>query len=481
MHHFTPNTVTRLRNSLARLATEIQSDETSAIDTGAQPPPFSSISSDDWIKAVRLWRDAGASTIAGLADRACPACGSSRSRKLFDSYDGYPYHECGPCGCWFIPKHVDWRLFERFFEACPSAAALAAEMMASRDTDARRAADMDRIGSYLDRLQALSNRDANGVHYLDMGCGVGHSLRAARLRGFAAVGIEADAVARELGHRDGLHIIGPDEKVPDGRFNLISLWETLEHLPSPLDTLSRCVSLLEEDGLIAITVPNLNALEARVLRESCPWIHGGYNTPGHLNLFHPPAIERLFHRAGLTLIDVDTQFSSNPLELFHALAGISRGAFDLIDDTAARITVSSDLSPMLTAVWPGVALIERAALAGPILWAVACRRGRESRFAGAIQSARAQREAEVQAAASRLLGYEADYEEISADLDRQLSELRQKFESEIHRYDTESQQTISELQHQVNLRDQLLEATRRKTVGYWIQAGAAWLRGVLER
>ena len=150
-------------------------------------------------------------------------------------------------------------------------------------------------------------------------------------------------------------------------------------IAAPLPALERYLPLLADDGLVAITVPNLNALATRALRESCPWIHGGYNTPGHVNMFHVPALERLLSRAGLTLLDADGQFSANPIELFAALSGLTRGAFDNLDDQLQRRSMPERAGELLNAVWPGAALVERLGLASPILSVVACRRGRESR------------------------------------------------------------------------------------------------------
>ena len=287
------------------------------------------------------------------------------------------------------------------------------------------------------------------VAYLDTGCGVGHSLRAGLARGLVVQGVEVDRTAIALARADGLPVAALGEPVPAGPYQLLSFWETLEHIADPLQALNDYVPLLAPGGLVAITVPNLNALATRVLRESCPWVHGGYNTPGHVNLFHAASIQRLLARAGLTMLDADGQFSANPAELVGYLSGESRGAFDTLDPSLARGTLPTALTDALDAVWPGTALLERSALASPILKVVACRRGEEGQFTAAMAARRSRRRQQMTAAAQEMIDTEADYKAISEDLQR-----------EVDRRDRILTDTIDGMQREINLRDGLLEETR---------------------
>lgn len=441
-----PLVVMQLRNAAARLALAWASRSTGEQIVIDHPLPFSSMNEENWRTAVRLWRAHARDLLSTVPPRGCPACDCEQSRWLFESYDLHPYHECDRCGCWFVPKHVDWRLFERFFAINPDASVLAREMMGQRNADAARDADMARIGGYLDQLSPLLRADERPVSYLDSGCGVGHSLRAAQQRGLRAQGIEVDDAALAIARADGLPVVTPDEPLPPGPYQLLSFWETLEHIDDPLGALTRYLPLLADDGLVAITVPNLNALATRILRDSCPWIHGGYNTPGHVNMFHAPSLERLLARAGLTVIDSDAQFSANPVELLAALRGATRGAFDTLDDRTSPGAVPAAAVQAVQGIWPGFALIERLALASPILWVVACRTGQQARFAQALADIRAQRERDLADQAHHLFADETDYLELAnqlqeeidrreADARRNLTALEARLQGEIDRRD----------------------------------------------
>ena len=450
-------TITRLRNAFAQAALDWLGAPKSSVGRPASGLPFSSMTEGDWRQAVTYWRQYAAEMLEGVATRSCPACGCGHSRSLFVSYDDHPFHECDSCGCWFEPKVVDAALFERFFERCPEAGALARRMMDARDRDAGRDADMARVGGYLDDLLPLLPPATGAPRaYLDAGCGVGHSLRAGRLRGLTVQGVEADGTAVALARQAGLPVVDLSEAVPGGPYHLLSFWETLEHVAAPLEALERYLPLLDADGLVAITVPNLNALATQTLRESCAWVHGGYNTPGHVNLFSVTSLERLLTRAGLSLLDADGQFSGNPVELAASLVGETRGAFDSLHPTEARGSLSQSLCEIIDGVWPGVALVERLALTSPILQVIACKQGREARFASAIQKRQARRAQQVVDQSRSLLASEPDYKAMAVGLQDQVDRRDVKM-VEIQDTANHLQRQLAEAQDQINLRDELLQ------------------------
>jgi SAM-dependent methyltransferase len=442
-----PETISRLRNGFARVALEaLATPGGEAREPFDSALPFSTMTEADWRKAVELWRAHAHDVLAAVPTRPCPACGSSQAREIFESYDAHKYHECGDCGCWFVPRRVNWSTFEAFFARSPEGAALARKMMNARDEDAKRVADMQRIGGYLDDLLPML-RDNRPVHYLDAGCGVGHSLRAGLERGLTVQGVEVDTEALALARAEGLPVAGAGDPLTTGPYRLLSFWETLEHIDDPLAALLQYLPHLDQDGLVAITVPNLNALETRTLREACSWVTGGYNTPGHVNLFHAPAIARLLDRAGLTLLEADGQFSGNPVELMAYLLGLHRGAFDVLDRSRGAAQLPAGLGRSVSEVWPGVSLLERQALASPILRVVACRKGSEGQFAAAVASRRDARRREMAEAAQALLATEPDYRDLYLQL-----------QAEVER----QYGVITSMQGEINRRDTLLEEERAR-------------------
>lgn len=404
-----PDTLTRLCNAFAQLAVDLMRSPTSASEPYVAVPPFSTMTVEHWREAVRLWRLEADELLRTVPSRPCPACDSEQSRFLFVSYDAHPFHECGRCGCWYVPKRVDWTLFDRLFARSPEAGELAARMMGDRNDPGRRDADLARIGGYLDAILPLMPPADGPRAYLDAGCGVGHSLRAGLERGLVAQGVEVDPAAVRIARGAGLAVATTGDLVPPGPYHLLSFWETLEHIAEPLDVLNQYVPLLAEDGLVAITVPNLASPAARMMRESCSWVHGGYNTPGHVNLFHLAALRRLLARAGLSVVVAEGQYSNNLLELGAFLGGKTRGAFDALEPAPAlEGGLPEAAQASLYWVSPGVALVERIALTSPILRVVACRQGREHVFADASARHREAGRRSIERDASVLINEESE-------------------------------------------------------------------------
>ena len=82
------------------------------------------------------------------------------------------------------------------------------------------------------------------------------------------------------------------------RFDLIILFQVLEHLAEPLVTLRRSARLLERGGVMVVAVPNIASWQARLFGRS--WFH--LDVPRHLHHFSPAALACAFEKAGLTVV-----------------------------------------------------------------------------------------------------------------------------------------------------------------------------------
>lgn len=129
---------------------------------------------------------------------------------------------------------------------------------------------------------------------LDVGCNRGLLLEAAQRRGWSVVGIELSQVAAQRARRDfGVDVRGGlSDLERHRRFDLITLWHVLEHLPDPTHWLSSLRRRLADDGLMAIQVPSFDFYEefcARDERDSilCS-VHNFYFTERNL----PPLLQK---------------------------------------------------------------------------------------------------------------------------------------------------------------------------------------------
>ncbi|MEW6443438.1 MAG: class I SAM-dependent methyltransferase [bacterium] len=118
---------------------------------------------------------------------------------------------------------------------------------------------------------------------LDLGCAVGVFLRLAEAAGWDACGVDvspyATAVARK--HCRGEIFTGSLEAVgfPDASFDVVTLWDVVEHLDRPRETLREVRRILRTDGLMLVDTPNEDCLMRRVAHELYRWSGGRFSYP----------------------------------------------------------------------------------------------------------------------------------------------------------------------------------------------------------
>ncbi|MGD8450518.1 MAG: class I SAM-dependent methyltransferase [Phycisphaerae bacterium] len=137
------------------------------------------------------------------------------------------------------------------------------------------------------------------LRLLDAGCGPGYFVAAAQQAGFVASGVEISTYAiefarRELGQdvRQG-HICRAD--LPDGPFDVVTMWDVLEHLPDPSAALTAVADVLRPGGLLLLSTGDAASLAARLSRSR--WHL--FTLPEHLWFFNPASLRHLLRGAGL--------------------------------------------------------------------------------------------------------------------------------------------------------------------------------------
>lgn len=133
---------------------------------------------------------------------------------------------------------------------------------------------------------------------LDVGCGAGGNLKALQDQGWNVSGIEISDVAAAHARalvRGEIHT-GTLESAPFAAksFDLIFMSHSLEHLPSPTDALQRVHRLLKDDGLLVVSVPNENSLEAALFGPW--WFH--WDPPRHFYHFGKRTLSLVMEQAG---------------------------------------------------------------------------------------------------------------------------------------------------------------------------------------
>jgi SAM-dependent methyltransferase len=133
---------------------------------------------------------------------------------------------------------------------------------------------------------------------LDIGCGNGTFLHAAQSRGFRPHGMDASARAVEIAKAQyGIPVrqgeIG-SSAWEGSRFDFVTMFHVLEHLPDPRLALRHARELLQPGGTLIIQVPNIASPQARLFGRY--WY--GLDVPRHVINFTPKALSLLLEEMG---------------------------------------------------------------------------------------------------------------------------------------------------------------------------------------
>ncbi|MFH1537909.1 MAG: class I SAM-dependent methyltransferase [bacterium] len=160
----------------------------------------------------------------------------------------------------------------------------------------------------LDRIR----RHAQTGRSLDVGCSVGTFMEVAAEGGWDVRGIDiaefaVETARKTFGDRVRLGALS-DLTFGNDVFDLITFWDTLEHMPDPVSALRIARGKLRDSGLLVIKVPNtvkilfhvVKVLKLLGLNAESPIVH----IPTHLFHYRRESIERLLSETGFEVAGI---------------------------------------------------------------------------------------------------------------------------------------------------------------------------------
>lgn len=109
-------------------------------------------------------------------------------------------------------------------------------------------------------LSALEQFSPGSGKLLDVGCGVGHFLEAARRRGWQVQGLDISRPGSEVARKTyGIPVkVGTLEEADfaQGSYDAITLWDVIEHIRRPVEALKAANRFLRPGGILAMKTPN---------------------------------------------------------------------------------------------------------------------------------------------------------------------------------------------------------------------------------
>jgi 2-polyprenyl-3-methyl-5-hydroxy-6-metoxy-1,4-benzoquinol methylase len=142
----------------------------------------------------------------------------------------------------------------------------------------------------------LVERHAQPGRLLDVGCGAGVLLEAASPR-WQVAGVEPSAWAAAEARRTlGAEVFEgslESAKLPDAGFDVVTMLDVIEHVPSPRQALAEVKRILKPGGAVFILTPDIGAPMARLMGR---WWWG--LRPAHLYYFSRTTLVNMLEREG---------------------------------------------------------------------------------------------------------------------------------------------------------------------------------------
>ncbi len=226
-------------------------------------------------------------------DYHCLLCRSSRSRPVHRR-DKWQYLMCGHCGLVSIDPH-------------PSSDELAGGYDTYLPEDPK---DIENWAGMMQPIVLKSAQLIESEHgnrpgrLLDIGSGYGFFLKEMKSRGWEVAGVELSDTGRTHTqssvkvpvHSQPLESLS----LPEGHFDVVTLFYVIEHLPDPVSTILEVRRILRPGGIVLVRWPHSTPI-ARLLGPLSKRLDL-YHTPFHLYDFSPGTIRSLLLRASFEKI-----------------------------------------------------------------------------------------------------------------------------------------------------------------------------------
>lgn len=230
---------------------------------------------------------------------ACPQCrkesglafrvGDLNRRIDTSQFDYFRCPACGVIFLWPLPENIG-KYYPGDYYPVPSSL-----------EDFKAIAEPERYKTEL--LQRFAGRG----RLLEIGPAYGCFSYHAKEAGFDVVALEMDkSCCQFMSDVLGIHVIqGLDieaELSRAGTFDVVAMWQVVEHLPNPWAVLSSVAQHLNPGGVLIVAAPNPNAFQFRILGRL--WTH--IDAPRHLELIPSRALLDFLAPLGVTPLLVTT-------------------------------------------------------------------------------------------------------------------------------------------------------------------------------
>lgn len=164
--------------------------------------------------------------------------------------------------------------------------------------------------------------ESNTINALDVGCAAGYCLDVMQLKGWNAEGLELDeeVYAGLINAGKKVHRVQIKECQTNKKYQVITLFDVIEHIPEIDLALTKLSDLLDDNGIIVMVTPNYESKQRKFFGKRWfqykPIEHIQYFTKQHLDIFAKRSNLKIVYHSTCGQY-ADLQFLINRLKYYH--------------------------------------------------------------------------------------------------------------------------------------------------------------------
>jgi len=162
-----------------------------------------------------------------------------------------------------------------------------------------------RVLTFERHLRPLEKIKAPPGKLVDVGAYTGVFVEIAAQHGWDAYGVEPSQWAVAQARERGLHMIEgtlASPELTDASFDVVTMWDVIEHVADPLGELVQADRLLKPGGLLVVHTMDIDSGFARLMGGRWPWL-----MEMHIYYFSRRTLKHLLEKAGFTVIRIEPQ------------------------------------------------------------------------------------------------------------------------------------------------------------------------------
>lgn len=232
----------------------------------------------------------------------CNLCGSRSAKQLFIK-NGCHIVKCLKCSLVYVYPQPSKEFLKEYYtkQMFNRGNKYDYNIKKGKPIYSERTNDIDKV-NYVRKFQKKGK-------LLDVGCAKGFFVFLAK-RAFDASGVEYSGSAVKTARKLGLNVVeGEIQDVKNGKYDVITMWDVIEHVKDPSSTLKQANTLLKKNGYLFITTGDSNSLIAKASLKNWTLM----NPPGHLYYFSKETIKQLLAKQGFDVVEI--KYFSKKMEI----------------------------------------------------------------------------------------------------------------------------------------------------------------------